>query len=168
MKNLLIIPLLFLSSFTFAQNLYLVFDPNEPDVTKDVRKYLGKRGSTTPIMRTCGVIKISEYYYSYHYYFYSGQGLKLKKVNKTTPVYTTVVATQNPNLYPNAMNGAQLDQAMQSIIEQEYAMTAPFPKNPEDYPTVQYFEQFQKIFVIEYLGNGQAQVVEVEIANSFE
>jgi hypothetical protein len=156
----------FLATSAFAQNLYLIYDPSEPIVTKDVRKYIGNRGKTTPVMKQCGVGKLLSGVYSFGYPVYSGQGLKLQKGGKTPIAYMTVVQSQS--LYPNAMNGAQLDQAMQSIIEQEYAMTAPFPKNPEDYPTVQYFEQFQKIFVIEYLGNGQAQVVEVEIANSFE
>jgi hypothetical protein len=118
-------------------------------------------------MKQCGVGKVGEYHYLYGYPVFSGQDLELQKVGKSTPVYTTVVATQNSNLYPNPMNGAQLDQAMQPVIDQEQAMTAPFPKQ-HLYPTVQYFKQFQKIFVIEYLGNGQAQVVEVRIMNRFE
>ncbi len=163
MKNILIILLLCISNIAFSQNLYLIYDPTEPIVTKDVRKYIGHHGNA--VMKQCGVGKLGNYGYSFGYPWYGGVGLQLKKKTDIAPVSMTVAQTQS--LYPNAMNATQLDQLMQPIIDQQYALTAPFPQ-PENRPSVLYFEQFQKIFVIEYLGNGQAQVVEVRITSAFK
>jgi hypothetical protein len=166
MKNILIISFLFLSNVAFAQNLYLIFNPNEPIVTKDVRKYIWLRGTTTPVMKQCGMGKIQEYYYSFGYPVYAGTGLMLKKKEGTMPVSMTIAESQV--LYPNAKNGAQLDQALQPAIEFDFDVNnEPESGEFKDFATVKYFKQFAKIFVIEYLPNGQAQVVEVRIMNRF-
>lgn len=161
MKNILILLLLLISNTAFSQNLYLIFDPTEPIVTKDVRKYLRR---TNAVIKGCGVFKLNDGSYSFGYPWYGGIGLELEKKDGTTPVSMTVAQSQS--LYPNAMNAAQFDLHMQPIINQQYVLTPPFPK-PSNTATALYLKQFQKIFVIEYLGNGQAKVVEARISSAF-
>jgi hypothetical protein len=167
MKNMFFLFFAFIFSNTVSgQNLHLVFDPNEPDVTKDVRKYIWLRGSTTPVINQCGVGKIKDYYYFFGYPIYAGTDLELMKKEGTVPVSMTIAQSQA--LYPNAKNGAQLDQALQPAIEFDFDVNnEPESGEFKDFATVKYFKQFAKIFVIEYLPNGQAQVVEVRIMNRF-
>ena len=166
MKKYLIMFLLVISlSNVQAQNdLYLIFDVNEPIVTKNVYKY--KRNSVNnPSIKQCGVFKINDGYY-FNYPIYYGLGLELGIHPPNTP-FQTMTRTQATALYPNAMNAAQLDAAMQVHIDYDYTHPLPTRNDPRTSATVGYFRSFDNIYVIEYLPRNQVKVVKVLIATWF-
>ena len=167
MKKYLTIILLMVSfSSIYAQNdLVLIFDINEPIVTKNVYKY--KRNNiNNPSVRQCGVYKIGSDQYCFSYPFFYGLDLKLGIHPPNTP-FQTMTRTQAAALYPNAMNAAQLDAAMQVHIDYDYTHPLPNKRRPSTSATVSYLRSFTNIYVIEYLPNNQAKVVKVLIANRF-
>ena len=62
---------------------------------------------------------------------------------------------------------AQLDLSMQSAIDYDYLHPIDEMVNLEDAKTIKYLDSFDKIFVIEYLPNGTAKVVECKITTMF-
>ena len=146
-------------------NLYLIFDENEPDVIKNVYKYVGNQ-LNNPRMKQCGVFKIGTDSYCFSYPFFYGIDLDLA-IKQGTPVQTMSRA-QATTLYPNAMNATQLDAAMQVHIDYDYTHDLVNNRDPSTSATVSYFTGFTNIYVIEYLPNNQAKVVKVEITSGFD
>ena len=153
------------SSMYAQTDLVLIFDINEPKVTKNVYKYI-RNQANNPAMYTCAVFKIGTDQYCFSYPFFYGLDLKLGIHPPNTP-FQTMTRTQASALYPNAMNAAQLDAAMQVHIDYDYTHPLPTRNDPRTSATVGYFRSFDNIYVIEYLPNNQAKVVKVLIATWF-
>ena len=150
------------SSIHAQNDLYLIFDINEPIITKNVYKY--KRNNiNNPNVQQCGVYKIGSDEYCFYYPFFYGLDLKLGVYPLNTP-FQTMTRTQATALYPNAMNAAQLDAAMQVHIDYDYTHPLPTRNDPRTSATVGYFRSFDNIYVIEYLPRNQVKVVKVLIA----
>ncbi len=168
-KYLLTALLLFLGINVNAQNqgvnLHLIFNVNEPDVIKNVYKYL-RRPVSRPRMQQCGVYKIGNDEFCFWYPIYYGHSLKLTPKQGAT--VQTISISQIASLYPTARTATQLDLDMQPAIDYDYANPVLIPAgalegNSANSHTVQYLDSFDKIFVIEHLPNGTAKVVECEI-----
>ena len=147
-----------------AQNLYLIFDANEPSVTKNVYKYVDNAPSN-PRVTECRPFKIGTDGYCFGYPYFYGQRLKLEIRPNT--LIQTMTRTQALALYPNAKNATQMDAVMQVHVEYDYLHDLPDPQNPDTSATVSYLRSFTKIFVIEYLPQNQVRIVEVKITNIF-
>ena len=169
MKKYLLIALFSLVGITAKSqnqgaNLYLIFNVNEPDVIKNVYKYVGNQPNN-PTMVQCGVFKIGTDLYCFSYpLFY---GLDLDFTAKQGAPTQTMSRTQATALYPNAMNATQLDAFMQPYIETDYTTELTNSQTEEDSATIRYFRSFANIYVIEYLPNNQAKVVNVLISTAF-
>ena len=82
----------------------------------------------------------------------------------------TIAISQIASLYPTARTAAQLDQDMQPAIDYDYTHQLDIYSGAQKYSeahTIQYLNSFDKIFVIEYLPNGNAKVVECKITTMF-
>lgn len=150
-------------------NLYLTLSLNEPVVVKNVYKYF-RSTPNRPRMKGCMMSKIDLnsgdciYFMQYPVYY----GVDLKLIPKQGATIQTISISQIASLYPTARTAAQLDLNMQSAIDYDYANPIdPFATSPQPTPhTIGYLSSFDKIFVIEYLPNGTAKVVECEINTS--
>ena len=164
-KYIFILFCLFSISKLYAQNdLYLIFDPNESSVTKNVSKYMGNAPNNPQVME-CRPAKINTNGYSFGYPYFYGTELDLK-MKPNTPIQT-MTRVQALALYPNAKNATQMDAVMQVHVEYDYLHDLPDPQNPDTSATVSYLRSFTKIFVIEYLPQNQVRIVEVKITNIF-
>ncbi len=146
-------------------NLYITFSLNEPVVVKNVYKHL-RTSPTRPRMWGCRMSKLNDGTYYLRYPIYYGHSLEL--THKQGATAQTISTSQIASLYPTARTAAQLDLDMQPAIDYDYANPVPVPidaleGNASNSRSVQYLESFDKIFVIEYLPNGTAKVVECEI-----
>jgi hypothetical protein len=139
-------------------NLYLIFNINEPDVIKNVYKYV-RNNIDNPRMQECGVFKTGTNGFCFSYPFYYGRDLKL--IEKT--VIQTITISQVASLYPQARTAVQLDLDMQPAIDYDYQYPIRNLRNLNDAKTIKYLKSFDKIVVIEYLPNGTAKVVECVI-----
>lgn len=164
-KYILFLFVLFLYTQVFSQELYLIFDESTPIVTRDVRKHLGLRGITEPQMAGCYQSKSFDEYY-YRYFWIYGSPLKLKPKKDAVP--QIIQRSQISTLYPNAKTWQQLDQDIQPDIEWDYENPRKFGRGRKDIRTIKFFLNFQKIYVIEYLPNNQAKVIQVKITTTFE
>ncbi len=143
-------------------NLYLIFNPNEPNITKDIHKYL-RRSDRISRMQECGVSKLTggTYFIQYPVYY----GLDLELTPKQGATMQTINISQVASLYPQARTAAQLDMDMQPSIDYDYNHPIRNQRRLFDAKTISYLRSFDKIFVIEYLPNGTAKVVECDITS---
>ena len=165
-KYIIVLLLIAFVSNAYAQNdLYLIFDVNEPKVTKNIYKYI-RNNANNPIVSTCAVFKIGTDGYCFSYPFYYGLDLELGIYPPNTP-FQIMTRTQAAALYPNAMNAAQLDAAMQVHIDYDYTHPLPTRNDPRTSATISYLRGFANIYVIEYLPRNQVKVVKVIISTWF-
>ena len=144
-------------------NLYLIFNINEPDVVKNVYKYV-RNNINNPRMKECGISKLSDgtYFIQYPVYY----GLDLELTPKQGIAVQTVSISQVASLYPTARTAAQLDLDMQPAIDADYLLPRKNLRQLHNAHTIKYLQSFDKIFVIEYLPDGTAKVVECRITSS--
>lgn len=150
-------------------NLYIALSLNEPLVVKNVYKHM-HAPITRPRMKQCGIGKIeinsSTYFYFMQYPVYYGRDLELTPKAGTT--VQTIAISQIASLYPTARTAAQLDLDMQPAIDYDYTHQIDIYQDEVNTPhTIEYLKSFDKIFVIEYLSNGNAKIVECEITTRF-
>ncbi len=165
-KTILIITFFLILGEVVAQNqgtnLYLILNENEPTVIKNVYKYV-RNNINNPRMKECGVSKLDSDLYHIHYPFYYGLGLTLRE--KVGISIQNISISQVASLYPQARTAAQLDLDMQPAINADYVLPRKSVRNLNDANTIKYLRSFDKIFVIEYLPNGTAKVVECNITS---
>jgi hypothetical protein len=145
--------------------LYLIFDKNTPNITKELNKYMGIYNQS--FVSTCYVRKIGAYSYLFGYPILGGYPLRVKMKANTQPVIISpmsAVATQ----YPSAITISQLDQALQPLIEANYAL--PARVSIWDNRSYKYFanlEDNNQLFVIELEPeNNRAVLVPVVITTT--
>jgi hypothetical protein len=171
MKKILIFfaGLLLMSSFSMAQSLptplYLIFDKNTPNITKELNKYMGIYNQS--FVSTCYVRKIGTYSYLFGYPILGGYPLRVKMKANAQPLIISpmsAVASQ----YPSAITISQLDQALQPLIEADYALPAAI--SIWDNRSYKYFanlEDNNQLFVIELEPeNNRAVLVPVVITTT--
>ena len=149
-------------SGTSAQNdLYLIFDKTTPYVVKNLYKN-ARNNVNNPRLQGCGMFKVNEDYV-YFYAWYYGIDLRLLP----NPVATAQMMTQAQALalYPNARTAAQFDLQMQPYIDHDYITPLPNKYRKNTSATITYIRSFQRIFVIEFLPNNQAKVIECLITS---
>ena len=164
MKKYIIILVLLLITANkgFSQNnLYLIFDINEPDVVKNVYKN-ARNNVNDPRMRGCAMFMSgNEYIYMYMWYY----GIDLRLVPNPTATAQMMTQAQALALYPQARTAAQFDLQMQPYIDYDYITPLPNRYRKSTSATITYLRSFTRIFVIEFLPNNQAKVIECVITS---
>ena len=148
-------------------NLYLTISLNETVVVKNVYKYV-RNNINNPRMKGCRMDKMilnsssCIYFMQYPVYY----GLDLELTPKQGVAVQTVAISQVASLYPTARTAAQLDLDMQPAIDADYLLPRKNLRQLHNAHTIKYLQSFDKIFVIEYLPDGTAKVVECRITSS--
>lgn len=159
MKNLILILFFFLPfKVLFAQDLYLIYNPDEPVVTKDVSKYLGWNEPVISQLRVDKDPYRSIYFFAYP--LFGGYPLQMKKKADTAVQTITMSVLSN---YPTKTI-TELDTEMQPLIEADYSNPLTDSWGRGEIRTISYFAAYEHLYVIELdPDNNQAYIVEVII-----
>jgi hypothetical protein len=116
------------------------------------------KGEQNPVLRQYGVWTDGQQTYSFGYPIFAASSLWLEKKEGTNIMNLGTIAQANA-LYPQAKTLQQLLQEIQPAIDADFQ--AGEITRHHQRATFQYFYQYKKIYVIEYLQNGQAILVDV-------
>lgn len=140
-------------------NLYLIFDENTPEITKDISKY---KILNDPLVLTLRTKKYMNYKYYYSYPLLGGKSLFFEKKVGTIPQVLPMSALSST--YATALTIGQLDAQMQVLIDQDF-------DNPDcdlgaNCATYQYFNNIDNFYIIE-LDHTNNQIIVVEATLDF-